>query len=295
MTPFPSPSDQLQALRTAVGVVVPPRGFALVEGVDAEKFLQNLLSQELRGMVVGEARTALLLTAKARVIADTRVTLLDEERYLLDLDPVGVDALVGGLTRYRLGAKVAIDVTTDWSLVSLIGPTAEGIATDGVRIVGLLGDLPRVDVLAPVDQREAIVTAIVAAGATPVEPAAIEALRIETGAVRLGHDVDERWMPAEVGLVETTVSFEKGCFIGQEPVTRLHRRGHANRGPRRLALDAIVEPGTTLELDGKDVGVVTSVAANPWLVEPRAIGIVRVDVPEGTVLTAGPISATVLA
>lgn len=295
MTPFPSPSAQLQALRATVGVVDSPRGFALVEGVDAEKFLQNLLSQELRGMVAGEARAALLLTAKARVIADPRVTLLDEARYLLDLDPVGVDALVSGLTRYRLGAKVAIDATADWSLISLIGPEAEGIATDGVRIVGLLGDLPRVDVLVAADQREATVAAAIAAGATPVEQDAIEALRIEAGVVRLGHDVDERWMPAEAGLVETTVSFEKGCFIGQEPVTRLHRRGHANRGPRRLALDAIADPGTPLELDGKDVGVITSVAAAPWLAEPRAIGIVRVDVPHGTVITAGQISATVLA
>ena len=295
MTPLPAPADQLQTLRTAVGVVEPSRGFVLVEGADAEKFLQNLLSQELRGMVVGEARQALFLTPKARVIADPRVTLLDEGRFLLDLDPVGVDALVRGLTRYRMGAKVAIDATTDWSLISLIGPAAETIATDGVRIVGLLGELPRVDVLVPADQREALVAAAIAAGATPVEPDAIEALRIETGAVRLGHDVDERWMPAEVGLVKTTVSFEKGCFIGQEPVTRLHRRGHANRGPRRLALDAAVELGTTLELDGKDVGVITSVAADPWLIEPRAIGIVRVDVPEGSVLTAGPITATVLA
>jgi tRNA-modifying protein YgfZ len=295
MTPLPKPADQLQALRAAVGVVEPPRGFVLVEGADAEKFLQNLLSQEVCGMIVGEARTALFLTAKARVIADPRVTLIAEARYLLELDPVGVDALVRGLTRYRMGAKVAIDATTDWSLISLIGPAAETIATDGVRIVGLLGDLPRVDVLVPTDQRAALVAAAIASGATPVEPDAIEALRVEAGTVRLGHDVDERWMPAEVGLVEATVSFEKGCFIGQEPVTRLHRRGHANRGPRRLALDAVVELGVTLELDGKDVGVITSVAADPWLTAPRAIGIVRVDVPEGTVLTAGPISATVLA
>ncbi|PHX80735.1 MAG: hypothetical protein CK540_06290 [Thermoleophilia bacterium] len=295
MTPLTAPADQLQALRTAVGVVEPSRGFVLVEGADAEKFLQNLLSQELRGMVVGEGRQALFLTPKARVIADPRVTLLDEGRFLLDLDPVGVDALVRGLTRYRMGAKVAIDATTDWSLISLIGPAAEAITTDGVRIISLLGELPRVDVLVATDQREVTVAATIAAGATPVEPAAIEALRIAAGAVRLGHDVDERWMPAEVGLVEETVSFEKGCFIGQEPVTRLHRRGHANRGPRRLSLDAIVELGTTLELDGKDVGVITSVAAAPWFTEPRAIGIVRVDVPDGSVLTAGPIAATVLA
>lgn len=295
MTPLPSPVDQLQTLRSAVGVVEPSRGFVLVEGADAEKFLQNLLSQELRGMAVGEARQALFLTPKARVIADPRVTLLAEGRFLLDLDPVGVDALVRGLTRYRMGAKVAIDATTAWSLISLIGPDAETISTDGVRIVGLLDDLPRVDVLVATDQREATVAAAIAAGATPVEPAAIEALRIAAGSVRLGHDVDERWMPAEVGLVEETVSFEKGCFIGQEPVTRLHRRGHANRGPRRLSLDAVVELGTTLELDGKDVGVITSVAADPWLTAPRAIGIVRVDVAEGSVLTAGPITATVLA
>lgn len=294
MTLLPAPSAQLQALRATVGVVEPPRSVVLVEGVDAEKFLQNLLSQELRGMVVGEARKALFLTPKARVIADPRVTLLDEGRYLLDLDPVGVDALVSGLTRYRLGAKVAIDATTEWSLISLIGPDAETIATDGVRIVGLLGELPRVDVLVATDQREATVAAAIAAGATPVELAAIEALRIEAGAVRLGHDVDERWMPAEVDLVETTVSFEKGCFIGQEPVTRLHRRGHANRGPRRLSLDAAVEPGTTLELDGKDVGVITSVAADPWFTEPRAIGIVRVDVPAGAALVAGTATATTL-
>ena len=137
-------------------------------------------------MVVGEARQALFLTPKARVIADPRVTLLDEGRFLLDLDPVGVDALVHGLTRYRLGAKVAIDATSDWSLLSLVGPDAETIATDGVRIVGLLGDLPRVDVLVPTDQRAALVAAAIASGATPVEPAAIEALRIEAGAVRLG-------------------------------------------------------------------------------------------------------------
>jgi folate-binding Fe-S cluster repair protein YgfZ len=102
-------------------------------------------------------------------------------------------------------------------------------------------------------------------------------------------------MPAEVDLVETAVSFDKGCFIGQEPVTRLHRRGHANRGPRRLALSASVEPGTVLELEGKEAGVVTSVAGPPWLDVPRAIGIVRVEVPEGAALTAGATTATTLA
>jgi folate-binding protein YgfZ len=177
----------------------------------------------------------------------------------------------------------------------VIGPTAPAIALPGTRIETTLGALPRIDALVPTAELTGVLAAAVAADAVPVTDAAVEALRVESGEVRLGHDVDERWMPAEVGLVEATVSFEKGCFLGQEPVTRLHRRGHANRGPRRLALDADVAPGTPLMLDGKDVGVITSVAGAPWLDAPHAIGIVRVEVPAGTELVAGTARATTLA
>ena len=211
------------------------------------------------------------------------------------MEPAVADELVRQLTRYRLGAKATIERTDAWTLVSVIGPTAPAIALPGTRIETTLGALPRIDALVPTAELTDVLAAAVAAGAVPVTDAAVEALRVESGEVRLGHDVDERWMPAEVGLVEATVSFEKGCFLGQEPVTRLHRRGHANRGPRRLALDADVAPGTPLMLDGKDVGVITSVAGAPWLDTLHAIGIVRVEVPAGTELVAGTARATTLA
>jgi folate-binding protein YgfZ len=289
-----SPADQLAALRTGCGVLAPARAFVAVEGADAESFLQNLLTQDLSGLADGEARRALLLTPKAKVVADVRVTRLGPERLLLDIEPVAADDLIKQLTRYRLGSKVTIEATAHWSLLSLIGPDAPAIELPGTRIVSALGSLPRVDMIVPTIDRANALDAATSKGAVPVEEGAVEALRVEAGEVRLGHDVDERWMPAEVGLVEATVSFDKGCFIGQEPVTRLHRRGHANRGPRRLETAATVEPGTVLELDGKDTGVVTSVAGAPWFETPRAIGIVRVDVPEGAVLTAGATTATLL-
>lgn len=289
-----SPADQLVALRTACGVLAPARAFVAVEGADAESFLQNLLTQDLNGLADGEARRALLLTPKAKVLADVRVTRLGDERLLLDLEPTAADGLIRQLTRYRLGSKVTIEATTQWSLVSLIGPEAPAIEMPGTRLESVLGDLPRVDMIVPTSDRASAVDIAASQGAVPVDEGAVEALRVEAGEVRLGHDVDERWMPAEVGLVEATVSFDKGCFIGQEPVTRLHRRGHANRGPRRLETAATVEPGTVLELDGKDTGVVTSVAGAPWFETPRAIGIVRVDVPEGAVLTAGATTAILL-
>lgn len=289
-----APADQLDALRSACGVLAPARAVISVTGPAAEGFLQNLLTQDLAGLADGETRRALLLTSKARVVADLRVTRLAPEQLLLDLDPVAADALVAQLTRYRLASKVAIEPAPAWTLISVIGPTAPAIVLPGTRIETLLGNVPRIDALVPTDEAPAVLAAAEAAGAVLVEEAAVEALRVEVGEVRLGHDVDERWMPAEVGLVDSAVSFEKGCFIGQEPVTRLHRRGHANRGPRCLALAADVAPGTVLELDGKDVGVVTSVAGPPWLDAPRAIGIVRVEVPAGAELTAGTTTATTL-
>ncbi|MGI9187968.1 MAG: YgfZ/GcvT domain-containing protein, partial [Gaiellales bacterium] len=186
------------------------------------------------------------------------------------------------------------EATDAWALVSLIGPGAAAIGLAGARIETALGDVPRSDVIVPLEELPGALEAAERAGAVAVDEAAVEALRVEAGEVRLGHDVDERWMPAEVGLVDAAVSFSKGCFIGQEPVTRLHRRGHANRGPRRIALSAAVTPGTELVLDDKEAGVITSVADAPWLDGPRAVAILRVEVPAGAVLDATGITATVL-
>ena len=287
MIPTATPADQMLALTRAAGVALLARAFVLVEGADAESFLQNLLSQDLHGMADGTARDALFLSPKARIIANPRVTRLDQSRFLLDLEPVGEAPLVAGLRRYRLGAKVVVELTEAWSLLSLIGPQAESIDLDGLSLPTALGGLPRRDVLVAAAQAEALIASAVAAGAVTVSPDAIEALRVEAGEVRLGADLDQRWMPAEVGVVERTVSFEKGCFPGQEPVTRLHRRGHANRGPRRLILDALVAVGEPLHVDDREVGLVTSVAGPPWLSRHAAIGIVRVKVAEDAVFVAG--------
>lgn len=288
----PTPAEQLAALRTGCGVAAPAVGAVAVEGPDAESLLQNLLSRDLAGMTEGEARRALLLTPKARVVADLRVLARGDGRFLLLTEPAFQHPLAAQLTRFRLAAKADIAETAHWSLVSLVGPGASALALPGTALAGRLGDLPRIDVVTPTIGLRGSLDAAARAGAVPVAEEALEALRVEAGEVRLGHDVDERWMPAEVGLVDETVSFEKGCFIGQEPVTRLHRRGHANRIPRRLALAAVVAAGAVLEQDGREVGVVTSVAGPPWLDRVRAIAIARVDLDPAGALTADGVDAT---
>ena len=94
----------------------------------------------------------------------------------------------------------------------------------------------------------------------PVPEEELERLRILARVPRWGRELDERVLPAEAGLEERAISFTKGCYPGQEPVARLHFRGHPNRTLRVLAIDAIEPPDYDAEvvLDGKAVGRVTS-------------------------------------
>ena len=96
--------------------------------------------------------------------------------------------------------------------------------------------------------------------------------------------LDPARLPPGQYLTETHVSFTKGCYPGQEPIARLHHRGKVNRRLRKLELEG--EPtGDELVLDGKVVGRITSRAGD------RALGYVRVEVPEDAVLEAGAAAA----
>src|SRR5437764_9660257 len=98
-------------------------------------------------------------------------------------------------------------------------------------------------------------------------------MRIEAGTPRYGHELDDRVLPAEAGLDETHISFTKGCYPGQEPIARLHYRGHVNRRLRVLDVES-AQPGDEVRFGDKVVGRVTS--AVPGV----ALGFVRVEVPD---------------
>lgn len=305
-----SPADQAIAARTNAAVALLPRAFVRVEGPDAETHLQAVLSQDVAGIALGSARYGLLLTPKARVLADPRVLRIGDESFLLDVEPAGADVLATHLLRYRLRANAEIERVDDhWNLLTIVGPDAdrtlqstlgavpgptegEGIPGSPFAVRAVPISAPRVDLIVAADDTHDLLERLCDAGATEATAEVVDALRIEAGVPRLGAEADERWMPAECGLVERAVSFDKGCYIGQEPVTRLHRRGHANRGPRRLRPAGTVAVGDAIAFDGKEVGVITSTAAEPWLERPTALGIVRVEVPTGaTVEVGGGVSA----
>ncbi len=122
----------------------------------------------------------------------------------------------------------------------------------------------------------------------------LERLRILARTPVWGRELDDRVLPAEAGLEERAISFTKGCYPGQEPIARLHYRGHPNRGLRVLELEGTDLPAydAELTLDGKVVGRITSAVADGDRV--LALAYVRREVPDDAVLLHGSDLATQL-
>ena len=219
-----------------------------------------MVSNAVATLPVGDSCEALLLTAKARVIAPLVVCRRGEDDFLLLTEPALGERVARELTRFRFSAKAQIEPEEHTSLV-VFGAT-EGIPT---RDYGE----PAAEVLdSDVD-------------AEPMDDDELELMRIRAGTPRLGRELDDRVLPAEAGLTATHVSFTKGCYPGQEPVARLHHRGKANRRLRVLAIQG-AEPvpyDAEIKHGDKVVGRVTS-SVRDGDQTLAALGYVRAEVPE---------------
>jgi folate-binding protein YgfZ len=231
------------------------REFVRVAGPDAADYLQRMVSNDVEALGAGEACPALLLTAKARVIAPLVVVRRAGDDFLLLTEPGLGEVVRAHLTRMRLRARCEIEPEEHESVLVFGG--GDGFATDWTGA------------------REAI-----DAGLEPtLSDEELELRRIESGVPRWAREVDDRILPAEAGLDETHVSFSKGCYPGQEPVARLHFRGHPNRELRVVELEEVPEYDASLHHDGREVGRVTSAArrSDGTVV---ALAYVRTEVPD---------------
>ena len=252
-------SMAVSTLHTAVR----PRSYVSVNGPDAASYLNRMVSNDVEALAIGDVCEALLLTPKARIVAPLVVWRRRDDDFLLLTEPEAGDQVVRDLLRSRFAAKCEIGLEEHRSVLVLGSSGLGGIPTRdyGVPATEL------VDVDAP-------------DAAEPISVDELERLRILARTPRLGRELDDRVMPAEAGLDARAISFTKGCYPGQEPVARLHYRGHPNRGLRVLALPGTELPAydAELTLDGKGVGRVTSAIASDGGV--IALAYVRREVPE---------------
>jgi folate-binding protein YgfZ len=231
------------------------RAFVRVAGPDAGDYLNRMVSNDVEALQPGEACPALLLTPKARVIAPLVVWRRGDDDFVVLTEPELGEAVRTHLLRMRLRAQCEIEVEEH-----------ESALVFGDDSVGFVTDFP--------GAREAV-----DAGLPPtLSRDELEARRVAAGVPRWGREIDDRVLPAEAGLEATHISFDKGCYPGQEPVARLHYRGHPNRALRVLRLDAVPEYDHELVHEGKVVGRVTSaVETDDGVV---ALAYVRVEVPD---------------
>ena len=142
-----------------------------------------------------------------------------------------------------------------------------------VLAAGVAAPVPGFDLLGLEEALRAAREHLKRAGAEPVSPEAYETARIEAGFPRFGADITPENFPAEAGILERAVSFEKGCYPGQETVARMRYRGHPNKTLHRLAIEGPPPaPGTPIVQNEKQVGKVTSVAPLPISDRHLALG-----------------------
>ena len=243
-----------------------PRAFVRVAGPDAEDYLQRMLSNDVEALEVGASCEALLLTAKARVIAPLRVVRRGQDDFLLLTEPELGERVRAQLQRLRFAAKVEVEREEHTSTL-------------------VFGERPDSAIRNDDYGRDAWEVLDAELDGEPIGDDELERLRVAAGTPRFGREIDDRVLPAEAGLTERAVSFTKGCYPGQEPIARQHYRGKLNRRLRVLELSGPVEPEAELALGEKKVGRVTSVA------DGLALAYVRVEVPEDAVLSIDGVQA----
>lgn len=320
---FTDPAAEHRSVRTAEGLFdFCFRSKFTLTGEHRVRFLHRIISNDVKSLAPGQGVYAALLSAQGRILADFYV-YADADRLWIDTDADLAAKAMAILRRYVIGDRVVVE-PGDVGAVSVQGPGSrralQSLFAAGLEESAVRDELSHTS--AEFDGRPAHVvrrsstgeegyeiwlepaalrsfwTRALEAGVAPCGVEALESLRIEAGIARYGPDFGEDTLPLEAGLLNA-LSFNKGCYIGQEIVERARSRGHVNwklAGLRFAPAAAVPAPGEKLrKSDGAEIGEITSACFSPALGRPLALGYVRREVSEpGTSLNcAGGATAEV--
>jgi folate-binding protein YgfZ len=228
-----------------------------VTGTDRITFLQGQCTNDVQRLEIGQSCYTAFLTAKGKMRGEGHIVRLPDA-FLLETS-LGLAPLLG---KFIITEDVAIeDVSVSWSEWLVVGGVEVRLPADAIVFPHPLGT--------GVIGRELL---------TPTLSAnSLEVLRVEAAVPKWGVDMDENTIPNEAGLEKRVISYEKGCYIGQETIARIKTYGHVNRQLVQLSLDGDrpLERGTKILAGEREVGQVTSSVRSARLGKLVTLGYVR--------------------
>jgi glycine cleavage system T protein len=319
---FSDPAGEHRAVRASVGLFdFSFRTLLALHGANRAKFLHRIVSNDIQSLQPGQGTYATLLNTQGHILADFRVYCA-EDSLLINTDADLRDKTMQGLRRYIIGERLEV-APLELFAVSIQGKQSRALLAQALQLevpaldeyanfAAQFGDFPlRVarasstgeegyEVWASAEGMAAVWAASrrLAPNPAPCGFEALESLRIEAGIPRYGPDLGEDTLPLEADLF-AALSFNKGCYVGQEIVERARSRGHVNWKLVGLLVEAPAPPaaGEALSAQAKAVGEVTSACVSPTLGKTIALAYVRREAaPPGTQLQlASGAAATVTA
>ncbi len=323
---FGAPLDEYQAVRSRVGLLDHcNRSLLRFTGEDRVPFLQGMVSNDVTKLRPGQGMFATFADVQGKLLADTEI-FCTEDSFLVKLFESLSNKIQTHLQKYLIADDVEIaDLADEYGIMSLQGtestPLLEELSDSkalpdqelshgefqmGIHSCRLVrashtgetgydlwitpNDLPALAALIQEKGR--------AFSAQWVGMEAQEILRVEAGIPRYGVDMDQENLVLETNL-EDSVNFDKGCYLGQEVIERIHSRGHVNRKLVGMVLEgeSPAQRGDPIKAETKEVGRVTSSVFSPLLKRPLALGYVQKScTPPGTSVIIGtekPVTATI--
>jgi folate-binding protein YgfZ len=274
------PPDYQAAAEGAAFFVLSDNAVIEAAGPDAQTFLHNLCTQDIKNLPVGAACEAFLTTNKARVVAHVWITHREPNTFWLDMAAGPTARVLDHLNRFLISEQVELaDRTAEVALLRVVGPKSAALPVTPSRRHRLLG-LDGFDVFCSPGEVSGLQQRLSAAGAVCADAAAYNILRIEAGLPQYGIDIDENRLAMEVNRPQA-ISYSKGCYLGQETIVMARDRGQVNR----LMMGVKVSPtstdtsflpaGARVMRGNDEVGQVTSSVYSPRLGQVIALAYLK--------------------
>lgn len=277
---------QLEALTASAGICRrAERLIVRMVGDDRATFLHGMCSNDIKNLKPGMVTYALILNDHAHVVADIYVWA-EESALLIEADRGLWVKAREHLEKFLVADDVEMEERDDLTVLDVVGPAAAAVAgavvADGAGLAPwrfiqnqdrMAANLPRIGltaftVVVPTTQVKSVIERMLSAAPAirEVGAAAVDILRVEQGLARVGVDATEKTIALEARL-ERGISYNKGCYVGQETVERATARGGVKKRLYGLRIGAGRAPqaGAAAWLEGKEIGHLTSVAASPRL------------------------------